>query len=113
MPLGKIFMEWGFLLPPGKAARHSSGHLRTQNLKAQVQISTLLKDQCHMSVPSHPSCPNAADSREETDSLCTEFDTDMTLTASMTKLEKCQAQSPCKARNAETIRRCGSLLRTH
>lgn len=60
------FMERGFLLPPGEAARHSSRHLRTQNLKAQVQISTLLEDQCHMSVPSHPSCPNTADSREET-----------------------------------------------
>lgn len=60
------FMEWGFLLPPGEAARHSSRHSRTQNLKAQVQISTLLEDQCHLSVPSHPSCPNTADSREET-----------------------------------------------
>lgn len=45
--------------------------------------------------------------------LCTEFDTDMTFTVSMTKLWTCLAQSPRKARNAETIRRCSSLLRTH
>lgn len=58
------FVEWGFLLPPGEAARHNSRHLRTQNLKTQVQISTLLEDQCHMSVPSHPSCPNTADTEK-------------------------------------------------
>lgn len=58
------FVEWGFLLPPGEAARHNSRHLRTQNLKTQVQISTLLEDQCHMSVPSHPSCSNTADTEK-------------------------------------------------
>lgn len=62
---GRKFVEWEFLLPPGEAARHSSRHLGTQNLKTQVQISTLLEDQCHMSVPSHPSCPNTADSRRD------------------------------------------------
>lgn len=117
------FMEWGLLLPPGEAARHYSGYLRTQSLQAQVQISPSLRSgsTSHSSTwvflfPDTYHAPALLRAQRRDGILYTEFDLSdviLLLTSSKTKLRKWQAQSPCNARNAETIRKCSSLPRTH